>query len=79
MEYDEVEKFIKKEGSELSGSVKLFDQFENESIGMGKKSLAFNLEYYSEKRTLTEDEVEKEFSRLIKSVTNKFNAKLRGN
>jgi phenylalanyl-tRNA synthetase beta subunit len=46
---------------------------------MGKKSLAFNLEYYSEKRTLTEDEVEKEFSRLIKSVTNKFNAKLRGN
>ena len=79
VEYDEVEKFIKKEGSELLGSVKLFDQFENESIGMGKKSLAFNLEYYSEKRTLTEDEVEKEFSRLIKSVTNKFNAKLRGN
>ena len=79
VEYDEVEKFIKKEGSELLRSVKLFDQFENESIGMGKKSLAFNLEYYSEKRTLTEDEVEKEFSRLIKSVTNKFNAKLRGN
>jgi phenylalanyl-tRNA synthetase beta chain len=79
VEYDEVEKFIKKEGSELLGSVKLFDQFENESIGMGKKSLAFNLEYYSDKRTLTEDEVEKEFSRLIKSVTNKFNAKLRGN
>jgi phenylalanyl-tRNA synthetase beta chain len=79
VQYDEVEKYIKKEGSELLGSVKLFDQFENELIGKGKKSLAFSLEYYSEERTLTEDEVEREFTRLIKSVTNKFNAKLRGN
>jgi phenylalanyl-tRNA synthetase beta chain len=79
VQYDEVEKFIKKEGSELLRSVKLFDQFENELIGKGKKSLAFSLEYYSEERTLTEDEVEREFTRLIKSVTIKFNAKLRGN
>jgi phenylalanyl-tRNA synthetase beta chain len=79
VQYDVVENFIVKEGSELLKSVKLFDLFESDSIGNDKKSLAFNLEYYSEERTLTEEEVEKEFDRLISAVTNKFNAKLRGN
>ena len=79
IQYEEIENFIRKEGSELLKSIKLFDLFESDSIGNDKKSLAFNLEYYSEERTLTEDEVEKEFNRLISAVTNKFNAKLRGN
>ena len=48
-------------------------------LGDDKKSLAFTLEFYSNERTLTEDEVEKEFNKLIMAVTNKFNAKLRGN
>lgn len=75
---NDVEKFIRQQGSELLKSVKLFDLFENDSIGADKKSLAFNLEYFSEERTLTEEEVEREFNRLISEVTNKFNAKLRG-
>jgi len=79
IQYEDVENFIRKGGSELLKSVKLFDLFESDSIGKDKKSLAFNLEYYSEERTLTEEEVEKEFNRLIFAVTNKFNAKLRGN
>lgn len=79
VQYDDVEKFIRKEGSELLKSVKLFDLFENDAIGSDKKSLAFNLEYFSEERTLTEEDVEKEFNRLISAITNKFNAKLRGN
>jgi phenylalanyl-tRNA synthetase beta chain len=81
--YNEIISFIRneskgKEGSGLLKSVKLFDLFENESIGSDKRSLAFSLEYQAEDRTLTEDEVEKEFLRLISSVTKKFNAKLRG-
>ncbi len=43
-----------------------------------KKSMAFQLEYFDEERTLTEDEVEKDFSKLIKLVSKEFNAKLRG-
>ncbi len=78
IKYEDIEKFIKKSSSGLLGSVTLFDLFENESLGENKKSLAFTLEYYSDERTLTEEEVEKEFSSLIKAVTKKFNAKLRG-
>ena len=78
IKFEEVKNFIDKEGSELLKSFKLFDLFESDTIGSNKKSLAFNLEYYSEERTLTEEEVEKEFKRLITAITNKFNAKLRG-
>jgi phenylalanyl-tRNA synthetase beta chain len=77
--YEEVIKFIKKSSSELLKSVTLFDLFESEALGESNKSMAFSLEYYSNERTLTEDEVEKDFSSLIKAVTKNFNAQLRGN
>ncbi|MCH7828060.1 MAG: phenylalanine--tRNA ligase subunit beta, partial [Bacteroidetes bacterium] len=71
--------FINKQSSNLLKSVRLFDLFEHESLGKNKKSLAFALEYYSDKRTLTEEEVEKDFRSLIAAVTKKFSAQLRGN
>ncbi len=76
--YEEVIKSIKKESSELLKEVNLFDLFENEDIGKDKKSMAFTLEYQSDNKTLTEEEVEKEFLSLISSVEKNFNAKLRG-
>ncbi len=79
IEYLEVRKFILGNSSEILKNVELFDIFESESIGANNKSLAFSLEYQSDLRTLTEEEVEKEFNGLINSITKKFNAKLRGN
>ncbi|HVO75344.1 MAG TPA: phenylalanine--tRNA ligase subunit beta [Ignavibacteriaceae bacterium] len=76
--FGEVKNFIQQNGSKLLKSVTLFDIFQSESLGSDKQSLAFTLEYYSEDRTLTEEEVDKEFQNLIKAVTKKFNAKLRG-
>jgi phenylalanyl-tRNA synthetase beta chain len=77
--YDEVNSFIKKSASPLLKSVSLFDLFEKGDIEENKKSMAFNLEYYDFNRTLTEDEVDKDFQNLITLITNKFNATLRGN
>ena len=79
IEFNSVEEFINKNSSDLLKSVSLFDLFEHESIGKNKKSLAFALEYYSDQRTLTEDEVEKDFRSIIAAVTKKFDAQLRGN
>jgi phenylalanyl-tRNA synthetase beta chain len=76
--YEQVIKFVRKSGSNLLKSIELFDLFENESLGSGKKSMAFTLEFYSVERTLTEDEVEKEFNNIIASVIKNFNAALRG-
>ncbi len=75
---DQVSEVIKENGSNLLHNVKLFDIFQSESLGSGKKSLAFQLEYYDPAKTLTEEEIEKVFSKTVKSVEQKFNAQLRG-
>jgi phenylalanyl-tRNA synthetase beta chain len=76
--YTFVKDFILKESSDILKSVELFDLFENKEISEDKKSMAFNLEYYDYDRTLTDEEVDKDFQNLISKVSNKFNAILRG-
>lgn len=78
IEYLTVKNFILEKASGLLKNVELFDIFESENLGVNKKSMAFTLEYYDESRTLTEDEVEKDFNYLISEISKKFNAKLRG-
>ena len=77
--YSEVIEHINKTSSALLKSVKIFDLFESDSLGQDKKSMAFALEFYDNDKTLTEEEVDKEFNKLIGSVSDNFNAKLRGN
>jgi len=78
VKYLDVKEFIKKKSSQLLKVVSVFDVFESDSLGADRKSLAFTLEYYDESRTLTEDEVEKDFNNLIALITKEFNAQLRG-
>jgi len=78
IKYLDVKEFIKKKSSQLLKVVSVFDVFENDSLGTDKKSLAFSLEYFDESRTLTEEEVEKDFNNLIALITTEFNAQLRG-
>lgn len=59
-------------------NIKLFDIFESDSLGEGKKSLAYQLDFYDESRTLTEEEVDKDFWKIIEDVKTKHNALLRG-
>src|ERR1035437_6992561 len=77
--YTEVIEHIIKASSGLLKSVKIFDLFESDSLGDNKKSMAFALEFYDNDKTLAEEEIDKEFNKLIASVSDNFNAKLRGN
>jgi len=80
IKYSDISGFIRKNSSSLLKSIDLFDRYENEkALGEGKVSLAFTLEFFDTERTLTEEEVEKEFSGLINKITKQFNAVLRGN
>ncbi len=69
---------IKKGSSNLLKNIKLFDIFESQSLGEGKKSMAFELEYYDYGRTLTEEEVDRDFWNAIETVKKELNAQLRG-
>ncbi len=76
--YNEVVRTIKDSSSKLLKNVNLFDIFESESIGSDKKSLAFQLEYFDESKTLTDDIIDKEFWKTIETIKQKLKAELRG-
>jgi phenylalanyl-tRNA synthetase beta chain len=76
--YQEIIDYIYKESSKLLKSAEIFDLFESDSLGKDNRSIAINLEYYSNERTLKEEEVEKDFNKLIQKIITKFNATLRG-
>ena len=76
--FDDVRNFIQVKSAGILGNVNVFDIFESKELGPNKRSMAFELEYFDKNRTLTEEEVEKDFEKLIKLVSKEFKATLRG-
>jgi phenylalanyl-tRNA synthetase beta chain len=55
----------------------LFDIFQGEQLGPGKKSLAYNLTYQATDRTLTDAEAAQIRTRIVKRLEQELGAKLR--
>jgi phenylalanyl-tRNA synthetase beta chain len=72
----EVEAAIRKAGGKLLRSVKLFDVYTGDSIEKGHKSLAYALTYQGDE-TLTEKQVKKVRTSIIKVAEREVGAKLR--
>ncbi len=68
---------IKNNAGNTLKSIDIFDVFEGESIGKGKKSIAFRLNFIDPNKTLNIKEVEPIIQRIVKSMEKKFSAKLR--
>jgi phenylalanyl-tRNA synthetase beta chain len=64
-------------GDNILVNAELFDVYTGKQIEEGKKSLAFNLEFRSNEKTLTDEEVEPVFNDIISQLQNQFNARLR--
>ena len=65
-------------GGELLEDVALFDVFRAESLGGGRKSLAFSLRFRAPDRTLTDAEIAELRTAAIDAVTSTHGATLRG-
>ena len=65
------------EQSPLAGEVTLFDVYTGDQVPRGKKSLAFRIAYQSPKRTLTDEEVNKEQERVLRQLADQLGATLR--
>lgn len=79
-EAERVRSAIISSGGALLRSVRLFDVFvgaEGKSVGAGKKSLAFALEYNSPEKTLADADVDASISAIVKTVSTEFSAHLR--
>jgi len=73
----QVEGMIKQTGGVTVTDVTLFDVYRGDQVVDGKKSLAYSLTYQVEDRTLTDGEVAKLRSRIVKRLENELGAKLR--
>jgi phenylalanyl-tRNA synthetase beta chain len=73
----DVEAVIKKGGGKYLAKIQLFDIYRGKQLGEGKKSLAFNLTYIAEDRTLTDKEVLKLRNKIIRLIKTELDADLR--
>ena len=69
---------LRNTAGDLLEDLRLFDVFRADTIGAGRKSLAFALRFRAPDRTLTDDEVGKLRQRCIDAVAKKHGGELRG-
>ena len=68
---------IKQAGGKLLTKIELFDYYEGDKIDSNKKSVAYNLYFESNEKTLSDEEVNPAFDSIIEAVIKKHNAILR--
>lgn len=77
--HEQLSRCISSAGGKLLDKAQLFDVYRDEErLGVGKKSMAYALEYRATDRTLTTEEVDKQHERLIKKVCGATGAEVRG-
>jgi phenylalanyl-tRNA synthetase beta chain len=74
---DKVSKVIKESGGELLADLRLFDVYVGEQVAAGSKSLAFSLTFRAKDRTLTDEEVDKDYKQILVQLEKSLSAKLR--
>lgn len=77
VEAEEIIKTIKRAGGKTLVNVTVFDVYMGQNIDQDKKSIAFNLEFNDDNRTLNDNEVMTLFNKIIKEIETKHNAVLR--
>ncbi len=70
-EAKEVLDIIKKSGGRLLTDINIFDVYEGENVGNNEKSIAYSLTFNDNTKTLTDEEVNTLFEKIIRDVENK--------
>jgi phenylalanyl-tRNA synthetase beta chain len=73
----QIETIVKNTGGELLESVKMFDMYKGKQITEGYKSVAYELVFRAEDRTLIDEEVNKVFNKVLKVLESEIGAQLR--
>ncbi len=77
LRFEEVEKATYAVKLNKLKAVNLFDIFESEKIGPGKKSMAISFTFLDEEKTLTDKEIDSMMSKIIVSYEKELNAEIR--
>ncbi len=74
---DQVLDTVRQAGSELLHSARVFDIYEGEQVGEGRRSIALRLEFRSPERTLTDAEVDAAREKIVSALAEAHGAELR--
>lgn len=72
-----IERVIKKSSGKLLDEIKLFDVYEGKQIPEGKKSIAYSVAFRAADRSLTNEEVNVVFEKIMKNLEKELSAQLR--
>ncbi len=75
--FSKVEKTISSIGLEKLRTVQLFDIFESDKLGEGKKSMAVNFTFLDQEKTLTDKEIDQMMHRIMKTAEEELKAEIR--
>ena len=75
--YKTLETVLKKANLTKLQSMRLFDVFESDKLGVGKKSMAINFTFLDEEKTLTDKETDAMMGKIISSFESELNAEIR--
>ncbi len=73
----DIESIIKEKGGKLLESVQLFDVYKGKQIKEGCKSVAYNISFRAQDRTLTDEEVNAPMKKIVAELEAKLGAQLR--
>ena len=75
--YNQLKKTITSLNIPQLQSIKLFDVFESEKLGIGKKSMAVNFTFMDKTKTLTDKEIDEMMAKLIEVCKKMLNTEIR--
>ncbi len=77
LKYEEVEKTVQKIKPGTLQEIRLFDIFESEKLGAGKKSMAINFTFSDEEKTLTDKEIDSWMNKIMSTLEKDLQAEIR--
>ncbi|MFI5186355.1 MAG: phenylalanine--tRNA ligase subunit beta [Chitinophagales bacterium] len=75
--YEQAERSIQKIKLNYLQNVKLFDVFESDKLGKGKKSMAINFTFLNKEKTLTDNEIDGMMNTIMTALEKDLNAEIR--
>ena len=75
--YEMLENVVKKTKSAKLQTVRLFDVFESDKIGINKKSMALNFTFLDEEKTMTDKDIDAMMNKLIQGFEKELSAEIR--
>jgi phenylalanyl-tRNA synthetase beta chain len=77
VKYEQAESIVKKLKLDQLSGIKLFDVFESERLGEGRKSMAINFTFLDKEKTLTDTETDGMMSKIIGAFEKDLGAEIR--